>query len=46
MSESRNGTPIGSIDTLIAAQAMARKLTLVTNDEREFRRVNDLTFES
>lgn len=39
----RAGTPIGPLDTLIAAQAVGRKLTLVTNNEREFRRVSDLT---
>lgn len=39
----RAGTPIGPLDTLIAAQAVGRKLTLVTNNEREFRRVTGLT---
>ena len=38
----RAGTPIGPLDTLIAAHAVARKLTLVTNNEREFRRVHGL----
>ncbi|HEX7706582.1 MAG TPA: type II toxin-antitoxin system VapC family toxin [Thermoanaerobaculia bacterium] len=42
----RAGTLIGPLDTLIAAQAVARKLTLVTNNEREFRRVSDLTVEN
>ncbi|MFZ2490869.1 MAG: type II toxin-antitoxin system VapC family toxin [Thermoanaerobaculia bacterium] len=42
----RAGTPIGPLDALIAAQAVARKLTLVTNNEREFRRVSDLTVEN
>jgi tRNA(fMet)-specific endonuclease VapC len=37
------GTPIGPLDTLIASQAVARKLTLVSNNEREFRRVAGLT---
>jgi predicted nucleic acid-binding protein len=32
-------------DTLIALQAVARKLTLVTNNEREFRRVAGLSIE-
>ena len=32
----RAGTPIGPLDTLIAAQALSRKLTLVSNNEREF----------
>jgi tRNA(fMet)-specific endonuclease VapC len=39
----RAGTPIGPLDTLIAAQAIARKLTLVSNNEREFRRVAGLS---
>jgi tRNA(fMet)-specific endonuclease VapC len=38
----RAGTPIGPFDTLIASQAVARELTLVTNNEREFRRVAGL----
>ena len=38
----RAGTPIGPLDTLIAAQAVARKLVLVTNNEREFGRVAGL----
>jgi tRNA(fMet)-specific endonuclease VapC len=38
----RAGTPIGSLDTLIASQAVGRRLTLVTNNEREFRRVAGL----
>ncbi len=35
----RAGTPIGPLDTLIAAQAVARKLVLVSNKEREFGRI-------
>lgn len=42
----RAGTPIGPLDTLIAAQALARKLTLVSNNEREFRRVAGLSIEN
>jgi tRNA(fMet)-specific endonuclease VapC len=42
----RAGTPIGPLDTLIAAQAVARRLTLVTNNEREFRRVPALRVEN
>jgi tRNA(fMet)-specific endonuclease VapC len=42
----RAGTPIGSLDTLIPSQAVARKLTLVSNNEREFRRVAGLTIEN
>ena len=42
----RAGTPIGPLDTLIASQAVARKLLLVTNNEREFRRVAGLHLEN
>ena len=38
----RAGTPIGPLDTFIAAQAVGRKLLLVSNNEREFRRVPGL----
>ncbi len=38
----RAGTPIGPLDTLIASQAVGRRLTLVTSNEREFRRVAGL----
>ena len=38
----RLGTPIGSLDTLIAAHALSLDVTLVTNNEREFSRVPDL----
>ncbi len=36
------GTPIGAYDTLIAGQALARELTLVTANTREFSRVTGL----
>ena len=36
------GTPIGALDTLIAAQALSLGVTLVTNNAREFSRVPDL----
>lgn len=42
----RAGTPIGPLDTLIASQAVARKLTLVSNNEREYRRVAGLRVEN
>jgi tRNA(fMet)-specific endonuclease VapC len=38
----RQGTPIGANDTWIAAQALAIEATLVTDNEREFRRIPDL----
>lgn len=40
------GTPIGGNDLWIAAHALASRLTLVTNNEREFRRVPDLRVEN
>ena len=42
----RAGTPIGPLDTIIASQALARDLTLVSNNEREFRRVAGLHVEN
>jgi len=42
----RAGTPIGPLDTLIAAQAIARELTLVSNNEKEFGRVSGLDLEN
>jgi len=42
----RAGTPIGPLDTLIAAQAVARKLVIVSNNEREFGRVVGLRVEN
>lgn len=42
---SRQGTPIGPYDVLIAGQAKARGLTLVTNNLSEFRRVPGLELE-
>ncbi|MFZ3211548.1 MAG: PIN domain-containing protein [Terriglobales bacterium] len=42
----RAGTPIGPLDTLIAAQAVARKLVLVSNNQREFNRVAGLRLEN
>lgn len=42
----RQGTPIGSMDMLIAAQALAQGFTLVTHNLKEFSRVPGLTCES
>lgn len=39
------GTPIGPYDVLIAGQALARDLALVTHNVREFRRVPNLSIE-
>lgn len=41
----RNGTPIGALDTLIAAHAASLGATLATNNTREFERVPDLAIE-
>lgn len=41
----RRGTPIGPYDVLIAGQAKARNLTLLTNNISEFSRVEGLRFE-
>jgi tRNA(fMet)-specific endonuclease VapC len=40
------GTPIGPYDVLIAGQALARDLTLVTRNIREFARVDGLRVEN
>ena len=42
----RAGIPIGPLDTLIAAHALAEGCTLVTNNEREFQRVPGLAAEN
>jgi tRNA(fMet)-specific endonuclease VapC len=42
----RAGKPIGPLDTLIAGQAVGRKLVLVSNNEREFGRVQGLQLEN
>lgn len=42
----RAGTPIGPLDTQIAAHALALGLTLVTNNTREFERVPGLRVEN
>lgn len=38
----KKGTPIGPLDTLIAAQALSMNVVLVTHNVREFKRVNGL----
>lgn len=42
----RQGTPIGAMDLLIAAHALSLRVTLVTNNTREFARVPGLQAES
>ena len=40
------GQPVGPLDTLIAAHALSRNLILVTNNETEFERINNLKVEN
>jgi tRNA(fMet)-specific endonuclease VapC len=42
----RKGSPIGAYDLLIAAHALTLGLALVTNNVREFRRVQNLMVEN
>lgn len=42
----RRGEPIGPLDLQIAAHALSLKVTLVTNNEREFRKVPGLNLEN
>jgi len=42
----KQGMPIGPLDTLIAAHALALGCTLVTNNLREFKRVPSLPLEN
>jgi tRNA(fMet)-specific endonuclease VapC len=42
----KQGLPIGSLDTMIAAQALALDLPLVTNNLKEFSRVPNLKLEN
>ena len=42
----RKGTPIGPLDLLLAAQARSRNLVFVTNNEREFKRIEGLRTEN
>lgn len=42
----RQGTPIGALDLLIAAHALALNATLVSNNLREFQRVKGLALEN
>jgi tRNA(fMet)-specific endonuclease VapC len=42
----RKGIPIGPMDLLLAAQALSQNLIIVTNNERELRRVAGLQIEN
>lgn len=41
----KKGTPIGSLDTMIAAHAQSLRFTLVTNNKKEFSRIPNLKIE-
>ena len=42
----KKGTIIGPLDMLIAAHALSEKLTVITNNEKEFKRVKGLKVEN
>ena len=42
----RSGTPIGALDTLIAAHALSQHALLVTNNTREFAKVPGLLLDN
>jgi len=42
----RKGTPIGTMDLLIASIAIANRLKIVTNNEKEFERISGLRIEN
>ena len=42
----KHGTPIGSLDMLIAAHALSIDCTLITNNEKEFIRIPDLKIDN
>lgn len=42
----KKGTPIGPLDTLIASHAKSLNLILVTNNIKEFNRIDGLTIEN
>ncbi len=42
----RQGTPIGSLDMLIAAHALSQNSVLITNNESEFKRISNLKIEN
>ena len=42
----KQGTPIGSLDMLIAAHALSIGCTLVTNNEKEFIRIPNIKIDN
>ena len=41
-----HGKPIGPLDLLIAAHALSQNLTMVTNNDKEFKRIKNLEVEN
>jgi tRNA(fMet)-specific endonuclease VapC len=41
----KSGKMIGAVDALLAAQAISRNLIFITNNTKEFERINNLRFE-
>jgi len=42
----KHGEPIGPLDLLIAAHSLSRNLVLISNNEKEFKRVKNLKVEN
>ncbi len=42
----KSGKMIGAIDALLAAQAISRNLIFITNNTKEFERINNLRIEN
>ncbi len=42
----KQGTPIGSLDTLIAAHTLSLQVTLITNNTKEFGRIPNLKLDN
>ncbi|MDL1973514.1 MAG: type II toxin-antitoxin system VapC family toxin [Deltaproteobacteria bacterium] len=42
----KRGEPIGPLDLLIAAHALSRNLVIISNNEKEFKRVKNLKVEN
>ena len=42
----KSGTPIGALDTLIASHALSLGISIITNNEKEFKRVPNLKVEN
>ena len=42
----KSGKVIGGLDMMIAAHALSNKMTLVTNNTKEFERVENLTLDN